>query len=250
MQAAISPQVEFGSATAGSSTQTLAITDMKSFDLDAYFVIQDLYHSVGTLSVMTDATCRSFEDMSKWRYTTKDEMKHLGGTIFQMNNKFIELSVLAISKMVEDFFNNLSEYRKVPTKIWDTAFDGCRFAVETRRVRHLGNVIKHNNSIIDSTKGQSGAALVGQYGMEDDTPIHWIEIFRGPIDDVILKQIFMAHEFCQDVMIGYALPLAHQTIALEANMKDIMLNRYVRSIPGHPDQKESMALGAVPIIEH
>lgn len=213
-------------------------TNMKTFDIDAFYVIQELYHCVGTLSVMTDATSRSFDEMSKWRYSTKDEMKHLGGTIFQMRDKFLELSTLGISKMVEDFFNNLSEYKKVPTKIWESAYDGCRFSYETRRIRHLGNVIKHNNSIIDSAKGQSGAALVGQYGMDDHTPIHWVDVFRGQVDEVILQQTFIAHEFCQDVMILHSIPFARQTNVPESEMKGVMLDRYVRNIPGHPEYKK------------
>jgi hypothetical protein len=211
---------------------------MKSFDTDAFFVFQELYHSVGTLSVMTDATSRSFAEMSQWRYSTKDEMKRLGGTIFQMHDKFIELSVLGISKMAEDFFNNLSEYKKVPIKIWDQNFDGLRFAIETRRIRHLGNVIKHNNSIIDSTKGQSGAALVGQYGMDDQTPIRWLDVFRGPLEEVILKQIFMVYEFCQDVMTLHSIPFARPNNIPESQIKELMLDSYVRGIPGHPEYTE------------
>ncbi len=212
--------------------------NMNPSQFDAIYVIQGLYQSAGTLSVMTDATSRTFAEMHTWRYETKEEMKHLGGTIFKMQDKFVELMILGVSKMVEDFFNDLEEFKQCPIKIWDPGFDGCRFASETRRIRHLGNVIKHNNSIIDSSRGQSSAALVSQYGMKDDTPIHWQEVFRGPVDETVFQSIFMAYEFCQDVMVLQSVPFARQTTVPLAGIKEVMLTRYVRSIPGHPEYED------------
>lgn len=103
---------------------------MDLINLDTIFMIQSLYQSVGTLSVMTDATSRTFDEMHKWHYTTKDEMKHLGATFIQMRDKFVELMIIGISKMVEDFFNDLSRAKNSSITIWDSTFIDCRFFLD------------------------------------------------------------------------------------------------------------------------
>lgn len=174
---------------------------MKDFDFEHIFIFQNLYHATSALAVMTDSTFRTIAEMYNWHYTTKYEMKHLGGTITQITEKFVELSTLGISKMVEDFFNNLDRLWKIKLSIWSHACDSVVFSREVRLLRHLGNVIKHNNSIIDSSTDRwSSKALINEYGFENDTPIQWIEIFSYPQRDSILRHIYMAYQFCTEIL--------------------------------------------------
>lgn len=76
---------------------------MDEFDLEHLYIYQDLSYSMSTISIMTDSTLNAIEEMNNWKFEDKDEMKHLGGTIIQMNDKFIELSILNLSKIIEDF---------------------------------------------------------------------------------------------------------------------------------------------------
>ena len=56
---------------------------MNEFDLEYFYIYQDLNYSISTISIMTDSTINAIDKMHTWEYKDKDEMKHLGGTINQ-----------------------------------------------------------------------------------------------------------------------------------------------------------------------
>ena len=181
---------------------------------------------------------RNMEEMRAWRYTTKDEMKHLGGTLIQMTEKLREFLLLGISKMVEDAFNNTNEAQGTKLDVWESAFDHLAHAHEVRWVRHLSNVIKHNNSVISSLSGsKSGKALVQQFGAPDDTPVAYLPEFALlPLRDVMLRYIYYAMTF-GFALLDYTklLPFRQQLIPHD-DIPNHMLNRFVRDLPGHPER--------------
>ena len=198
-------------------------------------IFQGLHSSTVTLAVMSDATSRAIAEMHDWPYTDKYEMKHLGATLNQMKEKFVEFSTLGISKMVEDFFNDLERFGNIKLSVWSSLCDSVVFSKEVRLVRHLGNVIKHNNSILESSTGcKSTKALIAEYGFPDDTPIHWLDVFQSPERDPILKYIYMANQFCAEILRGKGLLLGVRQIVKEEEIVPYMLRCFVHSIPGHP----------------
>jgi len=198
-------------------------------------IFQGLHSSTATLAVMSDATFRAIAEMHDWPYTDKYAMKHLGGTLIQMKEKFVEFSTLGISKMVEDFFNDLERFGNIKLSIWSSLCDSVGFSKEVRLIRHLGNVIKHNNSMLESsTGGKSTEGLIAVYGFRDDTPIHWLDVFKSPERDSILKYIYMAYQFCIEVLRFKGLLPGEGHVIKEEEIVPHMLRCFVHTIPGHP----------------
>jgi hypothetical protein len=198
-------------------------------------IFQGLHSSTATLAVMSNATSRAIADMYDWPHTDKDEMKHLGATLNRMKEKFVEFSTLGISKMVEDFFNDLKRFGNIKLSIWSPLCDQVRFSKEVRLIRHLGNVIKHNNSVLESsTGGRSTEALLSVYGFPDDTPIRWLDIFQSPERDSILKYTYMAYQFCIEILRLKELVPGKGHIVEEEEIVPYMLRHFVHIIPRHP----------------
>ena len=212
---------------------------MNNFDFDHLFIFQDLYASTATMSIMVDSTSHSISAMHNWTYSNKDEMKELGGKINQMKDKSVELYTLGISKMVEDFFNNLKRFGNKKLSIWDSALDSIAFSKEVRFIRHLANVIKHDNSIIESSfGGKSAKALIDEFGFEDDTPIHWLDVFKNSERDSILRYIYKANYFCFEILRKEGLWSKKTQILEEEAIVEYMIDNYIHSIPGHPNNKD------------
>jgi hypothetical protein len=208
---------------------------MKPYHSMPELIFQGLHSSTATLVVMSDATFRAIAEMHKWPYTDKYEMKHLGATLFQMKEKFIEFSTLGISKMVEDFFNDLERFGNIKLKIWDSLCDSVEFSKEVRLIRHLGNVIKHNNSFLESsTGGNSTKSLITEYGFPDDTSIQWLDVFQSPERESILKYIYKANQFCTEILRGQGLFIGVKHIVKDEEIVSYILRNFVHSIPGHP----------------
>ncbi len=199
-------------------------------------IFQDLHWSTASLAVMCDATARAFEGMAKWSYKDKYEMKLLGSTIFQLEDNFSELGVLGVSKMVEDFFNNLDAHGGKKLSIWDATLNSIIYCNEVRMIRHVGNVIKHNNSIIDtSTGGRSAIELVNNYGFQDDTPIQYSTFLENPIHDSLLKQLFYANVFCLYLLDTHgSIKMSIPNVAVD-DIVSYMTEKYIHEVPGHPN---------------
>lgn len=212
---------------------------------DSYWVVQSTVHSVGTLSVVIDSFQRSVDEMYAWPYADKHEMKHLGGTLIQMNEKFVEFIILGISKVVEDTFNLLGPVAPPNFKIWDPQIVPLRFSKEVRWIRHVGNVIKHYNSHVDTStasskqKHNSCVSLVRDFGARDDTPVAYLDELRDrPIRDTLLRYLYCSYVFSFELMFITGHGWRHIADIPHDDIPTYMLDRFVRDIPGHPDRKK------------
>lgn len=213
---------------------------MNNSNIEYRFILQDIYTSTSTLALMVDSTFRSIEEMYSWPYFNKDEMKELGGKISQMTDKSMEFFLLGISKMVEDFFNNLEQFGNIKLDVWDSSLESIMFSKEIRFIRRLGNIIKHHNSVIDSSKGNRDAKeLIAQYGFKDDTPIHWLNIFKGQERDSILQYIYKANYFCMNILDEKGLIGFKRQPLEEGEMVEHMIKYFIHSIPGHPNNRNN-----------
>ena len=204
--------------------------------LEHLYIMQDIMASTSTMCVMTDSTYRSISDMREWGYSDKYEMKDLGATINQMEEKFFEYSILGISKMIEDFFNNLKEFAKIDLNIWDPSLNNCNFLKEVRLVRNLGNVIKHDNSVIKSNGKKDAKVLFMEYNLDVDTPIRYLNISKNSKKDEVLISLYRATYFCYEVLQNNNIVPNQKKVLKEEKIVDYMLDFYVHSIPGHPSK--------------
>jgi hypothetical protein len=211
-----------------------------SFDMEKFFILQDIMASVKTICVITDSTYRSINEMHNWGYANKDEMKYLGGTIIEMEEKFFEYSILGISKMIEDFLNNLKEFANIELKIWDDTLNNCMFVKEIRLIRSLGNVIKHHNSIVKYDGKDDHQRLCKEYGIEDDTQVSWLDIAKESKRDEIFKLLYKAYYFCYQVLQDRGIFSSKQSLIKEDEIVDFMLEFYVHSVPGYPNKVQSI----------
>ena len=209
---------------------------MKEFNIDFLYLIQELSHSISTLSIMVDSTFNSIDDMHQWKYENKDEMKHLGGTLYQMKNKSMEFYILGISKIVEDFLNNLKLLRKSDLKIWDTFCDSVIYAKEIRLIRHFSNIIKHDNSIIYiPSQNKSTQMIIDTYNLTETMPINTLDFFEYKQKETILKHLYMANEFCFEILnLTNVYKRKKQLLLIDNEIIDFMFENYIYNIPGYP----------------
>ncbi len=204
---------------------------------DSWWCIQESVHTASILSVMVDATMRSVYEIYSSSFKTKDEMKLLGGTANQMQWKLREFIYLGCAKFAEDALNNGNEVAQQDYKIWDPALQHLDDIREVRRLRHLANVIKHNNSYVSSTSGSDSAArLVADYGFQDETPLCSMDFAYGDeLRDSLLTSIYHCYRFAFSffVHLGLAKPAL-----LREEQQDIpayMLRMFVHELPNHPE---------------
>jgi len=208
--------------------------------LDISWPIQEAMHSAETLSVIVDSTFRSIDDMHKWTYKTKDEMKHLGGTLMAVTDKTGELIELGCAKMVEDAFNNSNEITESNSQIWDDAMGNLLFAREVRRTRHITNLIKHNNSVILRSSGsRSARVLIDEYGFQDDQPLRYAyRRDQTTPKDYLLTSIFYAFHFSFDLFRHESLLPRNMHSDNIEDIPSYMLNRFVHNLPDDPSTRK------------
>lgn len=206
---------------------------------DSIWCIQEAMHTTSALAVMVDATFRSIDEMYHWKYTTKDEMKHLGGTLNEMQWKLREFLELGCAKFIEDALNNANAAASSSVKIWDSDLNDIRFCHEVRRTRHISNVIKHNNSVVSRASNSSSAiALIDTYEFPDETPLHYANhVYRDSLRDYLLTSIFHCHCFSFDLFTHLDLLPAKMKLGEITDIPQYMLNRFVHNLPGHPHKQ-------------
>ena len=212
-------------------------------EFDSYRVLQSTVHSVGALCVVIDSFQRKIDEMYKWPYADKDEMKHLGGTMIQMNEKFVEFIVLGVSKVVEDAFNLLAPVSPPKFGIWSHDISALPFVHEVRWVRHVGNVIKHHNSVIESAapvpgkKPNSCDYLVNHFGANNHMPIAYLpELRERPARDSLLRHVYYAYTFSSELSAHLGHGWRRRKELTKEEIPNYMLDRFVRDLPGHPER--------------
>lgn len=107
-----------------------------------------------------------------------------------------------------------------------------------RIIRHLGNVIKHNNSIIDSSYGGiSVNELIEKYGFKDKIPINSLDIFKPSIKNSILIYAYMSNEFCYEILKLNGFFSKDRKNLSEEEIIEYMYENYIHSIPGDPQRE-------------
>jgi len=204
---------------------------------DMILCMQEAVHTASILSVMTDATMRSVAEIHKCRFRDKHEMKLLGATSNQMQWKLQEFIYLGCSKFAEDSLNNANNAASLDLKFWDASFSNLDGVSEVRRIRHISNVIKHNNSIVSVASGSASAArLVNDYGFTDETPLSYMNFCYGDdLRDSLLISIYHCYRFAFSLLIHYGIAPESLRRAEQEDIPGYMLNLFVHELPHHPE---------------
>lgn len=186
---------------------------------------------------MIDATVRSVEELHACAYKSKHEMKLLGGTSIQMQWKLREFIYLGCAKFAEDALNNANNAAQSQVKIWDSSLAHLDDIHEVRRLRHIANVIKHNNSYVSSSSGSDSASrLIADYGFPDDTPLAYMDFCYGQeLRDILLTSVYHCYRFSFDLFIHLGLINPSMKRKEQDDVPGYMLGRFVHELPHHPE---------------
>lgn len=126
-------------------------------------------HAIASLVFVFDSTDRRINQILRLSYSSKYEMKTVGGAAYAHESKMIELGVLGMAKVVEDL---LVMFRNdgFAHDIWRD-FEGIEGVDHAQMIRRLANRIKHHESYIVAGSHQDADALIEQFGFPNNMRI-------------------------------------------------------------------------------
>lgn len=109
------------------------------------------------------------------RRVNKLLMKQLGGVRFSYLKFIKEMTIIAISKSIEDLVFDIRELLGVEFDFWNPGFD-LRFHEDLKCVRNLNNVIKHSRGIIRDIDNPSHRSLIDDCGFAPESEVEWLDL--------------------------------------------------------------------------
>jgi len=162
------------------------------------------------------------------RFTNKSLMKEVGAAAMGYQVFLGESLVLALAKSLEDFWIDLKKIAKIKKyDIWKSPLQPLH-TQEAKVIRNLGNVIKHNQSIIDKSSSANAKFLVDQAGFTDNIPLSVVFLgYKNILDlDNIVYQIFL---YSLDLMF-HLFDFKHELLKLDEPERRTQIANYL--IPG------------------
>ena len=142
------------------------------------------------------------------RYTNKTRMKEVGGAAMNYMGFIAESLFVGLAKSIEDFWIDLRLSTRVKYDIWKSHHQPM-FLHEAKVVRSIGNVIKHNQSILESKSSDHAKFLVNDAGFPNSMELKTLFI----TDDPLLKtsdMTYLVYLYCLDLLrltCGFAHPV-------------------------------------------
>lgn len=175
--------------------------DDERFFLYAQFV-SIIPHRVGAILLSYLATNNKIKEMYeiKWydenlsRLENKENMKIVGGSAMSYNKFIKEMTIVAVSKSIEDLLNDLNEEAGLSLEFWDLDAS-IVFYDEMKKIRNMNNCIKHSNGIVKDDQSNCNRYLIDVCGL---TPDYEITLFEMDYEKVILNNFFFQYDlFCK-----------------------------------------------------
>ena len=149
-----------------------------------------------------------WNDPSLDRYSNKTRMKEVGGATMSYMVFVGESLILGLSKSLEDFWIDLKVSVGIKYDIWKSTHHPL-YEQEAKIIRSLGNIMKHNMSIIEKTKSEHAKFLVNDAGFPND--IQLSTILLGGDRHLVLKDItYFMYLYCLDLLslaVGFEHPM-------------------------------------------
>lgn len=139
------------------------------------------------------------------RYANKVRMKELGGATMNYTAFLGESLFAALAKSLEDFWIDLRLTAGLKYDIWKSPLQPM-YLKEARVVRSISNLIKHNQSFIESASSEHAKFLVAEAGFPDSTDLKTL-FLAGHAE---LKMLDMPY-----LMYLYSLDLIRQALRFE-----------------------------------
>lgn len=155
----------------------------------AGIILSEVYSSIGTIVLMIKSGNEEIERIRGTSYSSKDEMKLVGGIASQYEGKLNELVVLGLAKVVDDVFYIIQTEIDMKCDFWGLNPEPY-FYNEVKCIRHCANVIKHHKSYVDGSD-QDSKSLIDQYNFKNFSMIH-----QQFDEHSLVLYAFYVREFC------------------------------------------------------
>ncbi len=156
---------------------------------------------VGPLLIFHTATKEKIDDLienAQWldesldRYSVKLRRKRVAGAGFGYRKFLVDLSIIGISKTVEDTLLDIKEILGVDFNIWKDNHLNVRYHQRVKTIRALNNSVKHNKGYIIDDGKKNSAFLIHECGFQNGVEIYQLELN-------IPREIFCAYVFLVDL---------------------------------------------------
>lgn len=181
---------------------------------------------LATQSALKKLSESPWHDPSLDHYSNKMRMKEVGGATMSYTVFVGESLILALSKSLEDFWIDLKVSLGIKYDIWKSTHHPL-YEHDAKIIRSLGNIIKHNMSIIEKANSEHAKFLVNGAGFPNNIQVS--TILLGDDHHLILKDIIYR-------MYLYCLDLLHFTVGFEHPVLKLC----------EPERRASVAVHLVP----
>lgn len=121
-------------------------------------------------------------------------MKYLGASAMRYRDFLQEMTIIAVSKSIEDLINDIDEFCNIKVNFWKLDAN-TRYYAEMKMVRNSCNCIKHSNGVVADNSKQSNRYLIDNCDFIPDYPVthnvlHYEEIILKSLlfqDDLLSK---------------------------------------------------------------
>lgn len=145
------------------------------------------------------------------RYSNKTRMKEVGAATINFMAFIYESLFMGLAKSLEDFWIDLKVDAGIKYDIWKSPLQPVHLH-EAKIVRTVGNIIKHNQSVVDRSRSDHGKFLVDEAGFPDSIQLKTLFLAK----DVLLKtddMNYFMYLYCLDLL-RLATKFEHPVLAL------------------------------------
>jgi hypothetical protein len=145
------------------------------------------------------------------RYSNKTRMKEVGAATMNFMAFISESLFMGLAKSLEDLWIDLKVDAGVKYDIWKSPLQP-EYLHEAKIVRTLGNIIKHNQSVIDRAKSNHGKFLVDEAGFPNSMQLKTLFLSNEKLLKTEDMNYFM-YVYCLDLL-RLTTKFAHPVLAL------------------------------------
>ncbi|RYH67684.1 MAG: hypothetical protein EON54_03875 [Alcaligenaceae bacterium] len=114
------------------------------------------------------------------QYANKTRMKEFGAAGMNFKSFIMESLIAGLASSLETFWIDLRLTTRLKYDIWKSPLKPA-YEHEARIIRCIGNVVKHNQSIIESSKSEHAKFLVAQAGFPDQISLKTLFLSDSPL---------------------------------------------------------------------
>lgn len=132
------------------------------------------------------------------RYTNKTRMKEVGAAGMNFKSFIAESMIAGLASSLETFWVDLRLTTRLKYDIWKSPLKPIH-KHEAKIVRCIGNIIKHNQSVIESGKSEHARFLVKDAGFPDQIQLKTLFLADAPLLKADDLNYFM-YLYCLDLL--------------------------------------------------